>query len=106
MRELRLQVDGLLAEGKVAEAEAAMEAKRAYLNENGITIRKINQAYFAFYGTYADSPQSSSPIGPKVNRVWELTGDVGTFLRAMRDVTSVADLDRVVAVLERGAGNN
>ncbi len=106
MRELRLQVDALLAEGKVAEAEAAMEAKRAYLNENGITIRKINQAYFAFYGTYADSPQSSSPIGPKVNRVWELTGNVGTFLRAMRDVTSVADLDRVIAVLERGTGNN
>lgn len=103
MRELRLQVDGLLAEGKVAEAEAAMEAKRLYLNNNGITIRKINQAYFAFYGTYADSPQSSSPIGPKVNRVWELTGEVGAFLEAMRDVTSVADLDRVIAVLERGA---
>lgn len=82
-----------------------MEAKRLYLNENGITIRKINQAYFAFYGTYADSPQSSSPIGPKVNRVWELTGDVGGFLAVMRDVTSVADLDVALAVLERGSGN-
>lgn len=106
MRELRLQVDALLAEGKVAEAEAAMEAKRAFLNDNGITIRKINQAYFAFYGTYADSPQSSSPIGPKVNLVWELTGEVGAFLEAMREVTSMADLDRVLAVLERGAGND
>ncbi len=106
MRELRLQVDALLAEGKVAEAEAAMEAKRRYLNDNGITIRKINQAYFAFYGTYAASPQSSSPIGPKVDRVWELTGDVGAFLAAMRGVTSVADLDRVIAVLERQAGND
>lgn len=83
-----------------------MEAKRVYLNENGITIRKINQAYFAFYGTYADSPQSSSPIGPKVNRVWELTGEVGAFLEAMREVASMADLDRVLAVLERGAGND
>ncbi|MBE0608784.1 MAG: hypothetical protein IH609_05355 [Dehalococcoidia bacterium] len=106
MRELRLQVDALLAEGKVAEAEAAMEAKRVYLNENGITIRKINQAYFAFYGTYADSPQSSSPIGPKVNRVWELTGDVGGFLAVMRDVTTVADLDVALAELERGQNGN
>lgn len=106
MRELRQQVDGLLAEGKVEEAEAAMEAKRLYLNENGITIRKINQAYFAFYGTYADSPQSSSPIGPKVNRVWELTRDVGSFLAVMRDVTTVAELDRALAVLERGQGGD
>ncbi|MCL4241922.1 MAG: hypothetical protein KJ048_11270 [Dehalococcoidia bacterium] len=106
MRELRQQVDGLLAEGKVEEAEAAMEAKRLYLNENGMTIRKINQAYFAFYGTYADSPQSSSPIGPKVNRVWELTRDVGSFLAVMRDVTTVAELDRALAVLERGQGGD
>lgn len=101
MRELRLEVDALLAEGKVVEAEARMEAKRVYLNDNGITIRKINQAYFAFYGTYAESPQSSSPVGPKVHRVWELTGDVGAFLSLMREVTTVADLDRTLAVLER-----
>ncbi|HQW52209.1 MAG TPA: hypothetical protein PL082_09145, partial [Tepidiformaceae bacterium] len=82
-------------------AEALMEEKREYLGENGISIRKINQAYFAFYGTYADSPQSSNPIGPKVNQVWELTGDVGAFLAVMRDVTSVEDLDRALAVLER-----
>lgn len=101
MRELRVAVDALLAEGEIEEAESLMEEKRVYLNENGITIRKLNQAYFAFYGTYADSPQSSNPIGPKVNRVWELTGDVGAFLAVMRDVTSVEDLDRALAVLER-----
>ncbi|MCZ7576620.1 MAG: hypothetical protein M5U18_06055 [Dehalococcoidia bacterium] len=104
MRELRVQVDALLAEGQVEEAEATMEAKRVFLNEHGITIRKINQAYFAFYGTYADSPQSSNPVGPKVNRVWELTGDVGRFLAVMRDVTTVADLDVALAVLERESG--
>ncbi len=100
MRQLRLDVDALLAEGLVTEAEALMEEKRLYLAENGILIRKINQAYFAFYGTYADSPQSSDPIGPMVNRVWELTGDVGVFLRVMREVTSVADLEALIAGLE------
>jgi hypothetical protein len=100
MRKLRLEVDRLLEEGKVEEAEDLMEETRLFLAENGVFIRKINQAYFAFYGTYADTPQSSDPIGPKVERVWELTGDVGTFLKVMRDVTTVADLDKTLARLE------
>ncbi len=100
MRALRREVDGLLAEGKVSEAEQRMEVKRLYFNENGIAIRKINQAYFAFYGTYADSPQSSNPIGPKVDRVWELTRDVGVFLTFMREVTNLADLDAILEDLE------
>lgn len=100
MRALRLKVDELLAAGDVAEAERLMDEKRRWFNENGIAIRKINQAYFAFYGTYADNPASSNPIGPKVDRVWELTGDVGLFLSFMRDVTSVGDLDRVLGQLE------
>lgn len=103
MHSLRLDVDALLKEGKVAEAEALMEEKRLFLNENGYSIRKINQAYFAFYGTYADSPQSSSPIGPRVEKMWELTRDVGLFLAVMRDVESVADLDRALASLEAAA---
>jgi hypothetical protein len=99
MRALRLEVDALLAEGKVAEAEQAMEAKRQWFGENGINIRKINQAYFAFYGSYADSPQSSDPIGPKIERVWELTQDVGVFLTLMREVESVEELDELLAPL-------
>jgi hypothetical protein len=100
MRALRLEVDALLADGKVAEAESAMEQRRQHFAANGIYIRKINQAYFAFYGTYADSPASSDPIGPKVERVWELTGDVGTFLAVMREVRNVPDLDTVLRSLE------
>lgn len=100
MHNLRLKVDALLAQGKVDEAEKAMDAERVYLDQHGITIREINQAYFAFYGTYANTPESSNPIGPKVEQVWSLTQDVGEFLRAMRSVTSVADLDRTISALE------
>ncbi|MGH2609653.1 MAG: hypothetical protein ACRDHF_11290, partial [Tepidiformaceae bacterium] len=100
MRALRLEVDGLLAEGKVTEAEQAMEAKRQFFAENGINIRKINQAYFAFYGSYADSPQSSDPIGPKIERVWELTQDVGVFLTLMREVEDANELDDLLAAIE------
>ncbi len=99
MRDLRTQVDALLKDGKVAEAEQLMEQKREYLNAHGITIRKLNQAYFAFYGTYADSPQSSNPIGPKIQEVWDKTQDVGLFLRVMREVRTAADLDKALAAL-------
>ncbi|HNO65668.1 MAG TPA: hypothetical protein PKK39_04920, partial [Tepidiformaceae bacterium] len=92
-------VDALLADGKVSEAEQLMDQKREYLNQHGIAIRKINQAYFAFYGTYADSPQSTNPIGPKIEQVWEKTQDVGVFLKLMREVRTSADLDRTLAAL-------
>lgn len=96
MHDLRLRVDALLEEGKVAEAEAAMEETRQYLADNGIYIRKINQAYFAFYGSYGESPASSSPVGPMVDELWERTGDVGVFLALVRDVTSVEELERLL----------
>lgn len=99
MHDLRQQVDALLKDGKVTEAEQLMEQKRQYLNENGIAIRKLNQAYFAFYGTYADSPQSTNPIGPKIEQVWQRTQDVGDFLKLMREVRNVADLDKTLAAL-------
>jgi hypothetical protein len=93
MRQLRLDVDALLEAGDVEGAEALMAGQRQYLEDNGIYIRKINQAYFAFYGTYGDSPASSDPTGPKIEEVWDLTGDVGVFLAVMREIDSVEKLD-------------
>lgn len=105
MRRLRLEVDALLAGGRVEEAERTMEERRLFFAENGIYIRKINQAFFAFYGTYADGPASSNPIGPKIERVWELTRDVGQFLRLMRNVETARELDDLLSRLEAtGAG--
>ncbi len=99
MRELRLAVDDLLAEGRVAEAEALMEERRLHLAEHGIFIRKINQAYFAFYGSYATLPQSSDPIGPKVERVWEETGDLLEFMSLVREMRTEAELDAILVRL-------
>ena len=56
MHDTRVKVDELLAAGKIDEAEAYMETQRKYIWENGYQIRKLNQAYFAFHGAYADSP--------------------------------------------------
>ena len=62
MRETRLRVDELLAGGNVGEAEAYMKERRLFFVENGYPIRRLNQAYFAFHGTYAENAASSSPI--------------------------------------------
>lgn len=99
MRSLRRQVDELLALGKVEDAETLMEEKRRFLAENGYYIRKINQAYFAWHGIYADTPSSSSPIGPKLEELRQNSTSVGDFLRRAGQITSAADLDRLLSEL-------
>jgi hypothetical protein len=101
MHDLRLEVDSLLSEGEIAEAEALMEEKREFLAENGFYIRKINQAYFAFHGLYGDTPASSSPIGPKMQELRRLSPSLGDFIRSVAEITSEEDLDRLLA--ERSA---
>ena len=88
MRETRLKVDEMLAEGQIEEAEAYMEERRKLFVENGYPIRKLNQAYFAFYGTYADLPAAVSPIGDQVKRFRELVPGLGEFIKAVSEISS------------------
>jgi hypothetical protein len=97
MRALRLQVEELLAQGRVAQAERLMQEKRDEFEANGVYIRRINQAYFAFHGSYADTASSIDPIGPKLQRLRERTGSAVEFVRLVRSLTSEADLDRLLA---------
>jgi hypothetical protein len=90
-------VDRLLEEGKVNEAETLMEEERQFLAENGFYIRKINQAYFAFNGLYADTPASSDPIGDKMVVLRDLSPSVGEFVRAVSGISSEEDLERLLA---------
>ncbi len=93
MRGLRLEVDGLLAEGRVADAELVMDERRQVFVANGYYIRRINQAYFAFHGSYADTPASSDPIGPKMQRLRDASVSLKVFLETAREFTSEDDLD-------------
>jgi hypothetical protein len=74
-----------------------MEERRLFLADHGYFIRRINQAYFAFHGLYADTPASSSPIGPKVEELRRRSSSLGDFIHAAAEVTSEADLDRLLA---------
>jgi len=80
MREIRHQVDLYLSQGQVEEAEAFMKVKRDYLAEQGYYIRKLNQAYFAFHGTYADSPTSIDPIGVDMKKMRNVSHSLKVFL--------------------------
>jgi hypothetical protein len=103
MRRTRLQVDELLAAGKVEEAEAYMEARRQIFLHNGYPLRKLNQAYFAFHGSYATGAASTDPIGPKLQQLRRLTPDLATFVAAVRGIAQPTDLDQVLSEWQRGS---
>ena len=88
MRDTRRQVDHYLAQGEIELAEDFMEQERQYLAANGYYIRKLNQAYFAFYGTYADSPTSISPIGAELEKLREQSASLRDFLDRAATITS------------------
>ncbi len=92
MREIRKAVDEYLARGEVEEAEEFMEQKRQYLVENGYNIRKLNQAYFAFHGAYADSPTSISPIGVELKELRSRSASLKEFLDTVTGMTGRQDL--------------
>ena len=88
MRETRRRVDDLLAAGAVEDAEAYMEERRRFFARNGAYIRKLNQAYFAINGTYAEQPESSSPIGDQMREIRALIPDPKAFISAVSRVSS------------------
>ena len=98
LRDLRREVDALLAAGDIEQAEARMEAVREQLSDAGFRIRRLNQAYFAWYGTYAARPDATDPLGAQLREVRSRTGSLLAFIEVVRNATSRAE---VVAALER-----
>lgn len=92
MRRTRLVVDRLLAEGRVDDAERYMEARRQLFVANGYPLRKLNQAYFAFHGSYGTSAASTDPLVPLLFQLREESADTRAFLRALRGVTSSEEI--------------
>ncbi len=97
MRRIRLEVDKLLAHGKVREAEAFMEQSRQQLVAHGYYIRKLNQAYFAFYGNYADAPYSVNPVGQELKELRSRYNSLAEFLRVVSSFRSRNDLKAALA---------
>jgi hypothetical protein len=93
MRETRLAVDKMLANGRLQEAETYMEARRKELAAHGYLLRRLNQAYFAFHGSYAVGPSATDPIGGKLRLLRHQTGSLLEFMRIVGGLKTAADLD-------------
>jgi hypothetical protein len=112
MRITRVQVDQLLAEARRAEqsgdqatatarineAEDYMRQRRAFFADHDYLIRKLNQAYFAFYGAYADEPGAAGadPVGPAVIQLRERSPSLKAFLETIAPMTTFDDLKRAL----------
>ncbi|MDP2776858.1 MAG: hypothetical protein Q8O48_04400 [Anaerolineales bacterium] len=86
MHETRVTADTLLAAGKIEEAEAFMEERRLIFLKNGYLLRKLNQAYFAFHGAYADLPGGAAgqdPVGPAVRALRAQSESLADFVNSM-----------------------
>ena len=99
MHQTRITVDYLLSQGRINAAESYMEARRQTFWENGYLIRRLNQAYFAFYGAYADTPQGAAgedPVGPAVRALRSQNKSLSAFIKEIAWMNSFSDLQSVV----------
>jgi hypothetical protein len=98
----RLKVDELLAEGQIEEAEEYMDQRRIVFWEHGYRgLRKLNQAYFAFYGAYADQPGGAAgatedPVGAAVRALRAESPTLASFLNRISWMVSFEQLKQVV----------
>ncbi len=96
LHETRVQVDALLAAGDVAGAEAYMETRRQLFEQNGWRIRRLNQAFFAFYGGYQGGQTAGAagtdPIGPALRQLRADSDSLHHFIASLRGLTTRADV--------------
>ncbi len=99
MHETRVTADQLLADGRIKEAETYMEQRRQIFWDNGYLLRKLNQAYFAFHGAYADVPGGAAgedPVGPAVRALREQSDSLADFINTISWMTSFEQLQQAI----------
>lgn len=107
MDRTRRRVDELLAAGQVEEAEAYMAERRQEFHANGYPIRRLNQAFFAFYGGYqagsggTPGAGGDDPIGPAVEAIRAASPSLRDWVVTMRGITT---RDELLAVRDALAG--
>jgi hypothetical protein len=102
MQITRRTVDQMLADGKIDEAEQYMDARRTVFWDHGYHwLRKLNQAYFAFNGAYADEPGGAAgatedPVGKAVRALRTQSVSLADFLNRISWMTSFEQLKKTV----------
>ncbi len=92
MNRTRVNLDLWLAKGDVTAAEIYLEARRRLFVANGYPIRRLNQAYFAFYGGYQaggiPGVGGEDPIGPAVRDIRRHSPSLRAFVLNVQGVTT------------------
>ena len=94
----------MLAAGEIEAAERRMEEAREFLDGEGIPIRRINQAYFAFFGDYTAGPASPDPLGDQLREIRRRAGSLGGFLELVRELRSRDGVEALLAELDEPGG--
>lgn len=99
MQATRALTEDMLARGEIDAAEAYMRRQREELQGHGYRIRKLNQAYFALYGSYGDgfAASPSTRVPDLLRQIRAQSSSVGEFVTRIRGVRTVADLERTAA---------
>ena len=104
MRRTRRRAEELLAAGRIEAAEAYMEERRRQFVARGYNIRKLNQAYFAFHGSYATGPGSVSPIGEQLSELRRSSPSVKDFLETVAQFGSYREFLEYLESADLSAG--
>ena len=80
-----------------------MEERRKIFVTNGYHIRKLNQAYFAFNGSYRDQPGAAGedPVGPAVVELRAQSNSLKEFMETMAWITSFDKLQQTLAAASK-----
>ncbi|MDE0608989.1 MAG: hypothetical protein OXH77_03630 [Anaerolineaceae bacterium] len=101
MDRTRRRVDELLERGEVEAAEDWMEGQRQRFVANGYAIRRLNQAWFAFYGGYqseAQGPGGDDPVGPALRELLARSHSLHDWVVSLRGITTT---EQLLALLEQ-----
>ncbi|MEX0869984.1 MAG: hypothetical protein WDZ39_00970 [Candidatus Spechtbacterales bacterium] len=93
------RVEEYLERGRIEEAELYMNARRDWFEEHGYYIRKLNQAYFAFHGSYAVNPayqEAHGGIGSKLAELRERSPSLKEFLEISTSIKTLEELEDIL----------
>ena len=98
LRKIYLAAEEKLKANDVAGAEEAMEQGRQMLADHGFYLRKLNQAFFAFYGSYAEGPDAirPDPIGADLRQLRRQSPTLRDFMQSVERMTSYSDLQEAL----------
>jgi hypothetical protein len=98
LRKVYLAAEERLKAKDIEGAEAIMEQGRQLLAANGYYERKLNQAFFAFYGSYAAGTDAIRPdlIGDDLRELRRRSPTLRDFMVAVAGMDSYDDLKRAL----------